>query len=115
VRLFAALPGLALGAHTLTHPALPSCSCQDARAEIAGGADRLRAQTGVEVDQFAYPFGAWTASVACLVADLGFRAAYTTAGNATSWSSSPHALPRVAAENHARGDFASMLAGVSGR
>ena len=115
VRQFAALPGLALGAHTLTHPALPSCSCQDARAEIAGGADRLRAQTGVEVDQFAYPFGAWTASVARLVADLGFRAAYTTAGNATSWSSSPHALPRVPAENHARGDFCSMLAGVSGR
>ena len=57
VREFAALPGLSLGAHTLTHPALPTCSRQDARAEIAGGVDRLRAQTGVEVEQFAYPFG----------------------------------------------------------
>ena len=115
VREFAALPGFALGAHTHTHPALPTCSREDARTEIAGGADRLRAQTGVEVEQFAYPFGAWTPSVARLVADLGFRAAYTTAGNAISWSSSPHALPRVPAENQAPGDFASVLAGVSGR
>lgn len=112
---FAALPGLAVGAHTLSHPVLPTCSRQDARTEIAGGAERLRAQTGAEVEQFAYPFGAWTPSVARLVADLGFRSAYTTAGNAISWSSSPHALPRVPAENHAPGDFAGVLADVSGR
>jgi peptidoglycan/xylan/chitin deacetylase (PgdA/CDA1 family) len=114
VREFAALPDFTLGAHTLTHPALPTCSLEDARAEIAGSADRLRAQTGVEVEQFAYPFGAWTRSVARLVADLGFRSAYTTAGTAISWSSSPHALPRLPAENQAPGDFASVLAGVSG-
>ncbi len=114
VREFAELPGFALGAHTLTHAALPTCSRQDARAEIAGGAERLRAQTGVEVDQFAYPFGAWSRSVARLVADLGFRGAYTTAGSAISWRSSSHALPRVPAENQAPGDFASVLADLSG-
>ncbi len=115
VRQFTALPGFALGAHTLSHPDLPTCSAQDARAEIAGGADRLRAQTGVEVEQFAYPFGAWTPSVARLVADLGFRAAYTTAGNATSWRSSLHALPRVPAENQAPGDLVGVLAEISNR
>jgi len=115
VRGFAALPGLTLGAHTITHPALPTCSPEHARAEITGGADRLRTQTGVEVEQFAYPFGAWTRSVARLVDDLGFRAAYTTAGNAISWSSSPHALPRVPAENRGSGDFVSALATSSGR
>jgi peptidoglycan/xylan/chitin deacetylase (PgdA/CDA1 family) len=115
VREFAALPGLTVGAHTITHPALPTRSRQDARTEIAGGADRIRAQTGVEVEQFAYPFGAWTPSVARLVADLGFRGAYTTAGNAISWSSSLHALPRLPAENQAPGDFASRLADSSRR
>lgn len=115
VREFAALPGFALGAHTLTHPALPTCSRQDARAEITGGADRLRAQTGVEVEQFAYPYGAWSRSVARLVADLGFRGAYTTDGDAISWNSSPHALPRISAQNHAPGDFASVLADLSVR
>jgi peptidoglycan/xylan/chitin deacetylase (PgdA/CDA1 family) len=114
VRELAALPGFALGGHTLTHPALPTCSHQDARAEIAGGADRLRARAGVEVEQFAYPFGAWTRGVARLVADLGFRGAYTTDGNAISWSSSPHALPRVPAQNQAPGDFAGLLADLSG-
>jgi peptidoglycan/xylan/chitin deacetylase (PgdA/CDA1 family) len=115
LREFAALPGFELGAHTLTHPALPSCSAEDARAEIAGGADRLRTRIGVEVEQFAYPFGTWTRSVARLVAELGFRAAYTTDGNAISWSSSPHALPRVPAEGHAPGEFARLLADLSGR
>jgi peptidoglycan/xylan/chitin deacetylase (PgdA/CDA1 family) len=115
LREFAALPGFRLGAHTLTHPALPSCSPEKARAEIAGGADRLRAQAGVEVEQFAYPFGAWTPSVTRLVAELGFRAAYTTDGNAISWSSSPHALPRLPAEGHAPGDFAGLLTTLTGR
>jgi peptidoglycan/xylan/chitin deacetylase (PgdA/CDA1 family) len=115
LREFAALPGFRLGAHTLTHPASPSCSPEKARAEIAGGADRLRAQAGVEVEQFAYPFGAWTPSVTRLVAELGFRAAYTTDGNAISWSSSPHALPRLPAEGHPPGDFARWLADISGR
>jgi peptidoglycan/xylan/chitin deacetylase (PgdA/CDA1 family) len=115
VREFAALPGFGLGAHTLTHPALPGCSPEDARAEIAGGADWLRTRVGVEVEQFAYPFGAWTRSVARLVAELGFRAAYTTDGNAISWSASPHALPRVPADSHAPSDFARLLADLAGR
>jgi peptidoglycan/xylan/chitin deacetylase (PgdA/CDA1 family) len=115
LREIAALPGFELGAHTLTHPDLPNCSPEEARAEMAGGADRLRERVGDEVEQFAYPFGAWNQSVARLVGELGFRAAYTTDGNAISWSSSPHALPRVPAEGHAPGDFATMLTDLSGR
>jgi len=115
IREFAALPGFGLGAHTLTHPVLPSCSDEGARAEIAGSAARLRAETGVEVEQFAYPYGAWSPSVARLVADLGFHAAYTTDGGAISWRSSPHALPRVPAEELAPGDFTRMLTDLSGR
>jgi peptidoglycan/xylan/chitin deacetylase (PgdA/CDA1 family) len=115
LREFAALPRFGLGAHSLTHPHLPSCSAKEARAEIAGGADRLRARAGVDPEQFAYPFGERNASVARLVAELGFRAAYTTDGNAISWSSPPHALPRVPAEGHAPGEFARLLADLSGR
>ncbi len=115
LREFAAIPGFGLGAHTLTHPALPSCSSEHAHAEIAGGADRLRERVGVDVEQFAYPFGAWNRSVARLVADLGFRAAYTTDGSGISWRSSPHALPRVPAEGHAPGEFARLLVDVACR
>ena len=114
IREFAALPGFELGAHTRTHPVLPSCSDEGARGEITGGADSLRAQTGAEVDQFAYPFGAWSPNVARLVAELGFTAAYTTGGSAVSWRSSPHALPRVPAEGHASGEFARLLADLAG-
>ena len=113
LRKFAALPGLGLGAHTITHPALPSCAPEDARAEIAGGVDWLRAHIGVEVEQFAYPFGAWDQSLARLIAELGFRAAYTTDGKAISWTSSPHALPRVPAESQVPRQFGSQLAALS--
>jgi peptidoglycan/xylan/chitin deacetylase (PgdA/CDA1 family) len=115
VRELAGFPGLELGAHTLTHPVLPSCSHEGARAEIIGSADRLRAEAGVDVEQFAYPFGAWSPSVARLVADLGFNAAYTTDGGAISWNTPPHALPRVPAEAHAPGEFARLLADLACR
>jgi peptidoglycan/xylan/chitin deacetylase (PgdA/CDA1 family) len=115
LREFAALPRFELGAHTLTHPVLPDCSDEGARAEIAGSSERLRAEAGVEVEQFAYPFGAWSPSVARLVAGLGFGAALTTDGGAISWRSSPHALPRVPAEGQAPADFSRMLADLSGR
>jgi len=114
LREFAALPGFELGAHTLTHPVLPSCSHEDARAEIAGSANRLRAEAGVEVQHFAYPFGAWRPSIARLVADLGFSAAYTTDGSAISWGSSRYAFPRVPAESQAPGDFARFLTDLAG-
>jgi peptidoglycan/xylan/chitin deacetylase (PgdA/CDA1 family) len=111
----AALPGFTLGAHTRTHPDLSTCAPEGARAEIAGGADRLHARAGIEPEQFAYPYGAWTASVARLVAELGFRAAYTTDGKAVSWGSSPHALPRVPAESQTPDVFARLLADIWGR
>jgi hypothetical protein len=69
----------------------------------------------VEVEQFAYPFGAWSSSVARLVGDLGFSAAYTTDGSAISWRSSVHALPRVPAEGHAPSDFSGFLADLAGQ
>jgi peptidoglycan/xylan/chitin deacetylase (PgdA/CDA1 family) len=115
LREFTALPGLGLGAHTLTHPALPSCAREDAHAEIAGGADRLCAEAGMEIDHLAYPFGAWSPSIARLVADLGFRAAFTTDGSAMSWGSSPHAIPRVPAEGQAPGDFGRSLSALASR
>jgi peptidoglycan/xylan/chitin deacetylase (PgdA/CDA1 family) len=112
LREFAALPGFGLGAHTLTHPALPSCSSEEARGEIAGSAARIRERVGVDVEQFAYPFGAWDQSLARLIAELGFRAAYTTDGTAISWSSPPQALPRVPVESRSPREFGGQLAAL---
>ena len=115
LREFAALPGFDLGAHTRTHPVLPSCSDEGARTEITGSADRLRAESGADIEHFAYPFGAWSPGVARLVAELGFTAAYTTHGSAMSWRSSAHALPRVPAEGHAPDEFARRLVDLACR
>jgi peptidoglycan/xylan/chitin deacetylase (PgdA/CDA1 family) len=114
LRELAALPGVELGAHTVTHPDLPNCSREEAHAQIADGAEQLRGRVGVEVDQFAYPFGNWNAGLARLVAELGFRAAYTTDGIPISRSSSAHALPRVPAEGDAPREFAGLLAALIG-
>lgn len=115
LRELAALPGLQLGAHTITHPSLPSRPPAEARAEIAGSAEWLRAHVGIEVDQFAYPHGEWDESLARLVGGLGFRCAYTTDGGAISWNSTPHGLPRVPVEAHAGSAFARLLTDLAGR
>jgi hypothetical protein len=61
------------------------------------------------------PFCTWTRRDARLVAEVGFRAAYTTDGKAISWTSSPHALPRVPADGHPPREFTRLLAALSGR
>ena len=109
LREFATLPGLTLGAHTISHPVLTNCSGDEARAEISGSAEWLRTLAGAEVTQFAYPYGEWSPSLAELVSTLAFRAAYTTQGTAISWSSLPHALARISVEQLNGGDFGRWL------
>jgi peptidoglycan/xylan/chitin deacetylase (PgdA/CDA1 family) len=46
-----------IGGHTHRHPVLGRCTDEEAREEIAGGAERLRRMLGRPVRWFAYPNG----------------------------------------------------------
>ncbi len=67
-----------IGAHTLTHPRLPTLSPEDMVAEIGGSKAWLEEIVSAECALFAYPFGAYDERSRKAVQHAGFRAARTT-------------------------------------
>ena len=69
--------GVAIGAHTRTHPHLPQLGEAQMEDEIVGSADDIAAHTGARPVSFAYPYGAVNAT-AGRIAARAFRVACTT-------------------------------------
>lgn len=67
-----------IGAHSLTHPHLPSLPPPDARQEIAGSKQWIEERTGKTCAMFCYPFGEHTDVIRSLVHAAGFHGARTT-------------------------------------
>lgn len=69
-------PFAVIGAHTVTHPSLPSCSPEEVRRELAESQKYLQQVSGQPVDTFAYPYGDYNRAVAEAAREVGFRAAF---------------------------------------
>jgi len=83
-----------IGAHTLTHPALPSLSPLEQEREIRDGVAALESIVGHPVHGFAYPHGRFTAETVRIVRDAGFE--YACAGvPSRSAAPDPFALGRL--------------------
>jgi peptidoglycan/xylan/chitin deacetylase (PgdA/CDA1 family) len=91
--------GMEIGAHTLTHPNLPSAGPADARTEIAGAKARLERELGRPVTMFSYPNGGAeryiTPEVKRMVQEAGYEAATTSTNGFASSTSELYALERV--------------------
>ncbi len=70
--------GMNVAAHTKTHVDLTRQSLAEALNQIKGSKTTLEAMIGKPVLDFAYPYGAFNAAVAGLVAQAGFSDARTT-------------------------------------
>jgi peptidoglycan/xylan/chitin deacetylase (PgdA/CDA1 family) len=70
-------PLFSIGAHTRTHPALPSLSDDAAWEEIAGSKHDVEEHLGRPVSSFAYPAGLYGERELRMVRDAGYRAALT--------------------------------------
>jgi peptidoglycan/xylan/chitin deacetylase (PgdA/CDA1 family) len=93
--------GMTIGAHTMTHPNLPSAGLEDAAKEILGSKVRLERELGHEVTMFSYPNGGadryFTSELQRVVA--GHFAAAATSKNAFAGPRSDlYALERVEVE-----------------
>ena len=90
--------GMAIGAHTCSHPILSRLADPLALREIRDSKHRLETELGVEVPLFAYPNGRpgtdYTAAHAAMVRACGFRGAVSTAPGAASQGSDVFQLPR---------------------
>lgn len=89
--------GLDLGAHTRTHPSLPSLDDRALRAEVEGGRQLLSELGGRTADLFAYPYGHHDPRVRAAVAAAGYLAAYTFLNGHVTGREDPQRLPRLTA------------------
>lgn len=90
----AASAGVAIGAHTVTHPRLDEVDEATARREIEDSAREIQDRLGLAAGSFAYPYGAASRAVRELV-DSRFEYAVSTELDYASAASDPHWLPRV--------------------
>jgi peptidoglycan/xylan/chitin deacetylase (PgdA/CDA1 family) len=88
-----------IGAHTMTHPNLPSAGLAAAAAEIEGSKARLEKELEEPITMFSYPNGGaeryFTAELQDVVERAGYAAAVTSRNGFASVASEPYALERV--------------------
>ena len=84
-----------IGAHTVTHPALPSQPPHLQRGEIERSKRDLEAWTGHEVAGFAYPYGLYDDSAVAAVRGAGFRYACSCIFRHVRPGSDVFLLPRI--------------------
>lgn len=84
-----------VGAHTVSHPDLPSLPAALRREEVRRSKSVLEDWTGGEVDGFAYPYGLYDEGSVSAVREAGFVYACTGDHAAVRPGSDPLVLPRV--------------------
>jgi peptidoglycan/xylan/chitin deacetylase (PgdA/CDA1 family) len=92
--------GMDFGAHTVTHPLLPSIPLAEAHQEIAESKHELETHLRTPIQHFSYPNPGdgvhADAAVRRLVADVGFSTAVTSRGSYVTAGDDPLVLRRLA-------------------
>lgn len=92
-------PLVTIGGHTTSHPDLSIQSNDKQEAEIADNKTDLEHLLNQQVDFFAYPYGRFNSSSPTLVANCGYKAAFTTTGWVVKNDSNPYLLNRLHVHN----------------
>lgn len=86
--------GIAIGAHTRTHPDLRRCAGEALRQELEGARDDVTAALGITPEAFAYPFGALDRRIRAAAGEV-YRYCVTTELRPLQVDTSADALPRL--------------------
>jgi peptidoglycan/xylan/chitin deacetylase (PgdA/CDA1 family) len=78
VKEISQLSCVTVGAHTHSHPILPSCSDETSRHEILVSKQKLESWLDQEISYFAYPNGDFSNRELASMKELGFRLAFST-------------------------------------
>jgi peptidoglycan/xylan/chitin deacetylase (PgdA/CDA1 family) len=87
--------GIAIGAHTRTHPSLTEIRHDHVPGEIRGSRTVLAQLTGDPIAAFAYPFGDYSPAVAAHVQAAGFDGAFCSRSGVVDPATPLFLLPRV--------------------
>jgi len=109
-RALAADGRVTLGAHSVTHPSLPSLSEDAQRAEMAESKRRVEEIAGTAIKRFAYPFGDFDERSARLAREIGFEFAVSTEPGAATSARDLYRLPRYTVGDWNGDRFAAALA-----
>lgn len=96
LRAAAAVPGITLASHTLTHPDLTGMDGGEVREELEGSLAELRRRFGAAVIPWlSYPYGRWSSSVARAAREAGYEGALRVEGGPARGGDDPFSLPRI--------------------
>jgi peptidoglycan/xylan/chitin deacetylase (PgdA/CDA1 family) len=109
VRELASGPGIDIGGHTVTHPALPVLDRQAQEREIVENKRQLEDLLGRRLRLFSYPHGECSDETVALLKEAGYVAAFTTQGSVVERSADLFRLPRIAVEDWSAEEFADRL------
>jgi len=105
--------GMAIGAHTVTHPILRKIDDREAATEMSRSRATLEALTGAAVRTFAYPNGRlgddYEARHAQIAKDVGFELAVSTNAGTARRDSDAYQLPRFGPWPESAWRFAARL------
>jgi peptidoglycan/xylan/chitin deacetylase (PgdA/CDA1 family) len=87
-----------IGAHTISHPRLPTLGSDAQRQEIIGGAESLERTLGARPRSFSFPFGQRDPDSLAIVREAFDRAVLTRPGVITA-NTPPHQLNRLPVED----------------
>ncbi len=109
VRELAGLPGMTIGAHSVSHATLSACDASVQRLEIRRSKEDLQHLLGRRVPMFAYPFGDFGPETPGMVREAGFDGACIADPGAVWVDTDPFQLPRVAVLDWDAAEFARQL------
>jgi peptidoglycan/xylan/chitin deacetylase (PgdA/CDA1 family) len=116
VQRLAARRDMAIGAHTVTHPALSALSLSEQQAEIEVSKHQLEALAGKPVETFAYPFGRtvdYSDDTVAIVKLAGFQGACSNFSGVVEERTDPFQLPRLFVQNWDADEFRRRLGSLA--
>ena len=108
----ARLPGIEIGAHSVTHASLPECTPAQQLQQMQQSRSDLESMVERAVTGFAYPFGDISRATLRLAAKPGSTTRARPRLAVSIAQREPHRVPRIAAEDWSAERFAQRLAEV---
>lgn len=93
--------GIDFGGHTVSHPVLSTCTCEQQRMEIVQSKQRIEQELGVPITVFSYPIGqpwSFNADSVRLAREAGYRNAFSFYPGYSTCGSDRFDMRRVAVE-----------------
>jgi peptidoglycan/xylan/chitin deacetylase (PgdA/CDA1 family) len=116
VQRLVARPGMDVGAHSVTHPALAALSLSEQQVEIELSKRHVEALTGTAVETFAYPFGRkvdYTDDTIAILKSAGFQGACCNFSGAVEEHTDPFQLPRLFVQDWDADEFTRRLGSLA--